>query len=113
MNEATIEGWGDIAQITQKLIGSWSLDRVIESQATMQVIATFTPLDREWLAYREQGDLKLANGATMQAEREYVFRGSDGGFNVFFREDPPRLFHEISLSASSRGGLSGHAHHLC
>ena len=113
MNEATIAGWGDIHQITQKLIGSWSLDRVIESQATMQGIATFTPLDREWLAYREQGDLKLANGATMQAEREYVFRGSDGGFKVFFREDPPRLFHEISLSASSRGGLSGHAHHLC
>ena len=113
MNEATIEGWGDIAQITQKLIGSWSLDRVIESQATMQGIATFTPLDREWLAYREQGDLKLANGVTVQAGREYVFSGSDGGFKVFFREDPPRLFHEISLSPSARGGLSGRAYHLC
>ena len=113
MNEAMIEGWGDIPQITQKLIGSWSFNRVIEGQATMQGVATFTPLDREWLAYREQGDLKLANGATVRAEREYVFSGSDGGFKVFFREDPPRLFHEISLSASAGGGLSGRAQHLC
>ncbi|MBR1175609.1 hypothetical protein JQ617_16755 [Bradyrhizobium sp. KB893862 SZCCT0404] len=113
MNEATIEGWGDIGQITQELIGSWSLNRVIQSQATMQGIATFTPLDREWLAYREQGDLKLANGTTVKAEREYVFSRSDGGFKVFFKEDPPRLFHEISLSASAGGGLSGHARHLC
>ena len=113
MNEATIEGWGDIHQITQKLIGSWSLDRVIESQATMQGIATFTPLDRGRLAYREQGHLRLANGTIVQAEREYVFSSGDGGFKVFFREDPPRLFHEISLSASAGGGLSGRAHHLC
>jgi len=113
MDEATIVSWGDASDVTKKLIGSWSLDRVIEGQATMQGIATFTPLDGGRLAYREQGSLKLANGTIVQAEREYVFSGSDRGFKVFFKEDPPRLFHEISLSASSGGGLSGHARHLC
>ncbi|MCK1477241.1 hypothetical protein IVB27_21155 [Bradyrhizobium sp. 197] len=113
MNEAGFDGWGGASNVTKKLIGSWSLDRVIEGQATMQSIAVFTPLDSGWLAYREQGYLKLANGTIVQAEREYVFRSSDGGFSVFFREDPPRLFHEISLSASCRGELSGRARHLC
>jgi hypothetical protein len=113
MNEARIDGWGGASDVTKKLIGSWSFDRVIEGQATMQGVAVFTPLDSGWLAYCEQGYLKLANGITVQAEREYFFSNSDGGFSVFFREDPPRLFHEISLSASSGGELSGHARHLC
>lgn len=113
MNGATIVGWGGASQAAKKLIGSWSFDRVIEGQATMQGIATFTPLDGERLAYREQGYLKLAKGTIVQAEREYVFSSSSGGFNVFFKEDPPRLFHEISLSASPGGELSGHACHLC
>ena len=49
----------------------------------------------------------------VQAEREYVFSDSDEGFKVFFKEDPPRLFHEISLSASAGGALSGRAGHFC
>jgi len=113
MNEATIDGWGKASDITKKLVGSWSFNRVIESQATMQGIAIFRPLGGGRLAYREQGDLKLANGTTVQAEREYIFSDSDGGFRVFFREDPPRLFHEISLCASAGGGLSGGAGHRC
>jgi Family of unknown function (DUF6314) len=79
----------------------------------MQGIATFAPLDGGLLAYREQGSLKLANGTIVQAEREYVFSSSGRGFKVFFKEDPPRLFHEISLSASSEGELSGQARHMC
>jgi len=113
MNEATIDRWGDASDVTKKLIGSWSFERVIEGQATMQGIAIFTPLDSGWLAYREQGSLKLANGTIVQAEREYLFSNSGRGFKVFFREDPPRLFHEISLAASSGGALSGGARHLC
>jgi hypothetical protein len=113
MNAATIDSWGDASDITKKLIGSWSLNRIIEGQATMLGTAIFAPLDSRWLAYREQGYLTLANGTTMQAEREHLFSSSDDGFKVFFREDPPRLFHEISLSASSGGELSGRARHLC
>ena len=113
MNETAIDGWGDASEVTEKLIGSWSFNRLIEGQATMQGIATFTPLDERRLAYREQGHLKLLNGAELEAEREYIFSNSDGGFEVFFKENPRRLFHEISLSASVGGALSGSAGHLC
>ena len=113
MNETAIDGWGDASEVTEKLIGSWSFNRVIEGQATMQGIATFTPLDERRLAYREQGHLKLLNGTELEAEREYIFSNSDGGFEVFFKENPPRLFHDISLSASFGGELSGSAGHRC
>ncbi|WP_426613364.1 DUF6314 family protein [Bradyrhizobium sp. McL0616] len=113
MNEAAMDSWGDASEVTTKLIGSWSFDRLIEGQATMQGIATFTPLDEGSLAYREQGHLKLQNGTELAAEREYIFSNSNGGFEVLFKENPPRLFHAISLSASMGGELSGRAGHLC
>ena len=113
MTETTTDIWIDTSEVMQWLTGSWSFDRVIEGHGTMQGTVTFSPLDRERLAYYEQGNLKLLNGVELQAEREYIFGKSDGGFEVFFKEDPPRLFHEISLTARSGGGLSGDAGHLC
>jgi Family of unknown function (DUF6314) len=113
MNETAVDGWGHISEVMNKLAGTWSLDRVIEGQGTMRGIATFTRLDRDRLAYREQGNLKLSNGTELQAEREYVFGKRDGGFEVFFKEDPPRLFHAIALTTRVGGGLCGDAGHLC
>ena len=104
MTETTTDIWIDTSEVMQRLTGSWSFDRVIEGHGTMQGTVTFSPLDRERLAYYEQGNLKLLNGIELQAEREYIFGKSDGGFEVFFKEDPPRLFHEISLTARSGGG---------
>jgi Family of unknown function (DUF6314) len=113
MNETAIDSWGHASQVTNRLSGSWSFDRTIEGQGTMQGTAMFTPLDQDTLIYREQGSLKLLNGTKLQAEREYIFSRSSGGFQVFFKENPPRLFHEISLSMRVGGGLSGGARHLC
>jgi hypothetical protein len=113
MNETEIDAWNDASQVMTRLAGAWSFDRVIEGQGGMMGLATFTPLDAECLAYREQGRLKLENGAELEAEREYVFRKRDRGFEVFFKEKPPRLFHTIELTASDSGVLSGSAGHLC
>ncbi|OAF12450.1 hypothetical protein AYJ54_06380 [Bradyrhizobium centrolobii] len=113
MNETVIDGWGDASEVAEKLAGSWSFNRVIEGQGTMQGVAIVTPSDKGGLAYREQGNLKLLNGTELQAEREYIFSKSDRGFEVFFNENPPRLFHDISLSATVGGDLSGSAVHLC
>lgn len=113
MNEAVIDGWPDASQVMTRLTGAWSFNRVIESQATMQGAATFTPLKDGSLAYREQGHLRLSNGTELQAERSYIFGKGEQGFRVFFEENPPRLFHAISLSASVGGALSGSARHLC
>lgn len=79
----------------------------------MHGMAVFMPLDHKRLAYREQGNLLLLNGTELQAEREYIFSKSEKGFEVFFKENPPRLFHEISLSPTVGGVLSGGADHLC
>lgn len=113
MNETLIDGWFDASQVMARLAGAWSFNRVIEGQGSMQGLATFKPLDAESLTYREEGRLRLLNGAELEAEREYVFRESEGGFDVFFMENPPRLFHTISLAASDGGALSGRAGHLC
>lgn len=113
MNETVIDAWRDASQVMMRLAGRWSFNRVIEGQGHMQGLATFMPLDAERLAYREQGHLKLLNGTELEAEREYVFRNRDRGFEVYFKESPPRFFHAIELAASDGGALSGSAGHLC
>lgn len=113
MSETLIDAWRDASQVMARLAGAWLFDRVIDGQGSMQGIATFTPLDPESLGYREQGRLKLLNGTELEAEREYVFRNGDCGFDVFFKETPPRLFHAILLSASGDGAFSGSAGHVC
>ncbi|MDN3273753.1 DUF6314 family protein [Frankia sp. RB7] len=113
MNETVIDSWGDASDVVTRLAGAWSFDRVIEGQGSMKGLATFTPLDAECLAYREQGRLKLLNGTELEAEREYLFRKRDRGFEVFFKETPPRLFHAIELAASDDGALNGSGDHLC
>jgi len=112
MNEAAIDGWGEASEVMARLAGSWSFARGIEGQGCMQGLATFTPLDAKSLAYREQGLLRLQNGTELEASREYVFRRTDRGFEVLFKETPLRQFHAISLSASEAGALSGSASHL-
>jgi len=113
MNETVIDAWDGASQVMTRLAGAWEFDRIIEGQGSMKGLATFVPLDAEYLAYREQGRLKLQNGTELEAEREYVFRKRDRGFEVFFKEAPLRLFHAIELAASDGGVLSGSAGHLC
>lgn len=113
MNETVIDAWDDASRVMTRLAGAWAFDRVIEGQGSMKGLATFTPLDAERLAYREQGRLTLLNGTELEAEREYVFRERCRGFDVLFKDNPPRLFHAIELAASDGGALSGSAGHLC
>jgi hypothetical protein len=104
--------WGNPGEVMKNLSGSWSFDRTIEGHGSMKGVATFTPLGQDSLAYREEGHLKLVGGTELQAEREYIYRVRQNGFDVLFKESPPRLFHEISLV--QRGSeYCGNANHLC
>ena len=113
MNETAIDGWGEASEVMARLAGSWSFERDIEGQGCMLGLATFTALDAQSVAYREQGRLRLRNGTELEASREYIFRRTDRGFEVFFNENPPRLFHAVSLSASVREELTGSSSHRC
>ena len=113
MNDTVTGNWGDASEVMKRLIGSWSFNRLIAGQGSMQGVAIFTPLGLDGLAYREQGRLKLLTGTEFEAEREYVFREHGRGFDVFFKETPSRLFHAIELSESGNGALTGSADHRC
>jgi hypothetical protein len=105
--------WGNPGEVIKNLSGSWSFDRTIEGQGSMKGVATFTALDQSSLLYREQGNLKLAGGTELQAEREYIYRVRPDRFDVLFKESPPRLFHAICLMQHEGSEYCGSANHLC
>jgi uncharacterized protein DUF6314 len=105
--------WGNPGEVIRNLSGRWSFDRTIEGHGAMKGVATFTALDQGSLLYREQGNLKLAGGTELHAEREYIYRVRQDGFDVLFRESPPRLFHAISLAQHDGSEYFGNADHLC
>lgn len=107
-----IATWGTADDVFARLAGAWSLARNIDTGASMQGRATFTPRDDGGLAYHEHGVLTLPGGQHFDAERRYIFRASPRGFSVFFAETPERLFHHIAL-APVRDGLRGDAVHPC
>jgi Family of unknown function (DUF6314) len=104
--------WGSPADVFGKLEGAWALDRQVAGTASMTGTAVFDPGKDGWLAYREQGQLRLTNGQAFEAERRYLFQPQPAGFAVFFMEEPPRLFHEVILMPVQRT-LLGEAPHLC
>jgi hypothetical protein len=104
--------WGGPEGVYRRLVGSWAFDRSAEGYGTMTGLAVFTAIDQDRLAYREDGLLRLVNGQELSAQREYLFSARPQGFNVFFAEDPARLFQEVTLSPEE-GALRGSAEHQC
>src|SRR5262245_44591401 len=91
--------WGSPNQVIDLLPGRWSLARVVDgaetNQGAMQGVATFRRLESGLLAYREEGRLRLPNGNTFEAFRDYLYERTESGFAVLFAENPPRLFHAV------------------
>jgi Family of unknown function (DUF6314) len=112
-NASDAHPWSHPEQVLNDLRGRWLLDRSIEGHATMQGHAAFTPAEEGRLHYREDGRLVLANGSEFDAAREYFYALSENGFRVFFQENPPRLFHDVTLIAEHSGEWVGQADHPC
>jgi hypothetical protein len=104
--------WGTPAEVLSRLSGTWHFERSIEGHGSMKGVATFTPARSGELAYREEGDLQLESGGEVRAQREYFYRQRGDGFAVFFKETPPRLFHEVHLGGVA-GVLKGSVDHMC
>jgi hypothetical protein len=101
--------WPTPTSCIQGLKGSWRFTRLIDNGARMEGLAVFTPRADGWLHYREDGTMRLPDGQTFEAYRSYLYAPMAVGFAVYFDEDPPRLFHEITLSDD----LTGRAPHQC
>lgn len=85
-------------------LGTWAIKRVIEdsySADTAHFIgaAVIERKDEDWV-YAEQGSLKIARAQPMQAERQYIWRPNETGFDIFFVDK--RFFHRFDLSPHSK-----------
>jgi hypothetical protein len=94
------------------LEGVWAFQRSIDSGASIVGTAVFIGRDNGRFDYAEHGQLTLANGDRLDAERRYIFKKGAEGFTVLFAETPPRLFHCIALVRHG-ANLVGAATHLC
>ncbi|MGH1578062.1 DUF6314 family protein [Planktotalea sp.] len=90
-------------------VGRWNIARVIDDkhaggQAHFAGTALIACKDKDWV-YSETGVLEISGIAPMQAERTYLWRPDDAGFDIFF--DDKRFFHRFDLDQESQ------ARHWC
>lgn len=95
------------------LEGEWSFERIISDYGVMSGVATFHGQDDNSSIYSERGQLQLSTGGSpIEAYRQYVFSPTLIGFDVYFAEDPRRLFHSVKLELFDHE-IFGATVHLC
>ena len=90
-------------------LGIWAIKRVIEDAKScgagrFQGEAVIFRKDEDWL-YAERGILEIPNSTPMQAERKYIWKPDETGFDIFFEDK--RFFHRFDLGDTSE------ARHWC
>lgn len=103
---------GPAGDIFDRLRGVWAIRRSISNGAALTGMAAFTQLTDDKLHYDERGELVLADGHRFAATRSYVFHRSGAGFDVYFADEPAKLFHAISL-VERNGIWIGNGDHPC
>ena len=98
--------------VFDQLQGAWRLDRRIGEEATMTGKAQFGPCEFDRLSYKESGRLVLKSGTSHEAYRSYIYSRLPDGFQVWFDEPEPRLFHDVHLRRAG-DALCGKVTHLC
>ncbi|MFA5490303.1 MAG: DUF6314 family protein [Candidimonas sp.] len=99
------------------LAGRWALKRQIldrlrgVDQLRMTGIAVFERKSDLAFLYREEGRLRLANGAVCNTSKSYIFQEADDGFEVYFNRFPSHLFHKISLVKDGESLVGSAVHH--
>jgi hypothetical protein len=111
MDASTTKALPSATGLLRWLEGAWTLRRSIDNGGSMIGTALFTGRGGCY-EYTERGELTLANGCRLDAERRYLFDEAIDGFTVWFLEAPPRLFHRIALCRTGPA-LIGGGLHLC
>jgi hypothetical protein len=112
MDASTTDALPSVPGLLRWLAGAWTLRRSIDNGASMIGTAVFTHRGDDCFAYAEHGELTLANGCRLDAERRYLFEEAIDGFTVWFPEAQPRLFHRVALRREGEA-LIGGGLHLC
>ncbi|MGI9351435.1 MAG: DUF6314 family protein [Rhizobiaceae bacterium] len=100
------------ADFFNTLIGEWSLSRAISTGEQMEGSLVFSRMDSSNLQANEVGDMRMASGNVISATRQWIWRIGDAGLQIYFDEDPPRLYHQVKPVARA-GAWHGEGHHDC
>jgi len=88
-------------------LGDWRVDREISNadgeETRFEGFARFEGSSSK-ANYTERGQLRLANGVALQAERRYLWEEIDGQVRIFFEDG--RHFHDLPE-------IGEIAHHFC
>jgi Family of unknown function (DUF6314) len=100
------DGQGGLHPDAEALAGDWQIDRTILDFRTGQDglftgTGRFSPVPGG-LDYAERGQIQMAGGPLLLAERRYLWRFDVGGIAVLFADGRP--FHRLGPQAEHRCG---------
>ncbi|MBA4749876.1 MAG: hypothetical protein H2057_04565 [Alphaproteobacteria bacterium] len=98
--------------LLKTLLGKWYFTREIPGHASMRGEAVFEETTDHYTLYREEGQL-IAGDYTSSFFKEYLFEKAPGGFAVYFKEVPKRLFHTVILELNDDSLWHGKTEHQC
>jgi hypothetical protein len=101
------------SSILEDLIGDWNLERFYDNGAKVLGTANFKKIKANEFEYSETGVMILADGKKMMCTRKYIYKPSLAGFEVYFFENPKKLFQKITLTKEKNGSLGAKATHYC
>src|SRR5271168_3897291 len=83
----------------ESLEGRWTLGRIVTGFGEMSGLASFRPLSRQVLEYREEGVLSLTSGTSHSASRTLFYLHQDDHILVCFRPSsrPKDLLHRLAV----------------
>ncbi len=98
--------------VLEILLGKWQFTRDIPGHASMKGSAIFQKTAGDQILYREEGEL-ITGDYTSSFFKEYLFEKAPGGFAVYFKETPKKLFHTVILELSAENLWWGNTEHQC
>jgi len=100
-------------QYFQSLKGDWELNREISDGSRLEGSARFTLQSSNQFLLEETGKLTLPDGASVQAHRNWIWQfEAENKLNVFYAENPPRLYHALFLKQENSRWIAT-ARHEC
>ena len=107
-----MEKFADFSEFFNSLIGEWSLARTVSTGEHMDGKLVFSRMDSSNLLANEAGEVHMASGNIVSATRQWIWRLAGDGLQVYFDEEPPRLYHQLKPVLRA-GAWHGEGHHDC